>query len=147
MTALRFLVNSNAFLVESVFIKNHLPVDLENTVENDSGTFAPVVSDKIKTYADLESTVNSTYTKEIAEKLLNEKRYVEIDGKLYFDMKFDTASSYDKDWTDYEIEVSNAADGEYSIDINVKNIKGRKTVITASAVTVDGSLRLNDIYS
>lgn len=146
-TALRVLINSNAFLVEEVFIKNHLPVDSDKSVKNEGGTFAPVVSDKIKTYSDLENAVISTYTKEVAEKLLGEKRYVEIDGKLYFDMKFDKASDYDTDWTDFEAEFSASGEDSYSIEITVKNAKGRKTVINASAVTVDGSIRLDNIYS
>ncbi len=146
-TVLRALVKSNAFLVEEVFVKNHLPVDAEKAVTNENGTFAPVVSDKIHSYEDLKNTVYSTYTNEAADKLLNEKRYVEIDGKFYFDMKFDEKSDYTTDWTDFEAEFTSSGEDTYSIEITAKNEKGRKTVINAAAVTVDGSIRLDNIYS
>lgn len=146
-TVLRALVKSNAFLVEEVFVKNHLPVDAEKTVTNENGTFAPVVSDKIHSYEDLKNTVYSTYTNEVADKLLSEKRYVEIDGKLYFDMKFDKKSDYTTDWTDFEAEFTSSGEDTYSIEITAKNEKGRKTVINAVAITVDGSIRLDNIYS
>lgn len=146
-TALRVLINSNAFLVENVFVKNHLPVDADKSVTNENGTFAPVVSDKILTYKDLENAVNSTYTKDVAEKLLGEKRYFEIDGKLYFDMKYDKESDYNLDWSEFEAEFSAIDENSYSIEITVRNAKGRKTVVNASAVTADGSIRLDNIYS
>ena len=146
-TALRALVNSNVFFVEDVFVKDHLPVDEEKAITNGNGTFAPVVSDDISSYADLENLLYSTYTKETADKLLSEKRYVEIEGKLYFDMKFDKESGYNSDWSDFEAEFT--ADGEngYSIEITIRNLKGKKTVINASAVETDGSIRLENIYS
>ncbi len=146
-TALRVLVKSNAFLVEEVFVKNHLPVDADKSLINENGTFAPVISDKVHSYDDLKKTVYSTYTKETADKLLSEKRYVEIDGKLYFDMKFDTNSGYTVDWSDFETEISLSGEDKYSIEITAKNEKGRKKIINASAVTIDGSIRLENIYS
>ncbi len=146
-TALRVLVKSNAFLVEEVFVKNHLPVDADKFLTNENGTFAPVISDKVHSYDDLKKTVYSTYSKEIADKLLGEKRYVEIDGKLYFDMKFDKDSGYTTDWTDFETEITSNGEDKYSIEIIVKNEKGRKKTINASAVTIDGSIRLENIYS
>lgn len=146
-TALRVLIKSNAFLVEEVFIKDHLPVDSDKTLTNENGTFAPVVSDKVHSYEDLKNTVYSTYTKEVADKLLAEKRYVEIDGKLYFDMKFDEESTYKINWTDFETEISSNGEDKYSVEITVENEKGRKKTINASAVTIDGSIRLENIYS
>ena len=146
-TALRALVNSNAFLVEEVFVKGHLPVDTDKTVTNDNGTFAPVVSDKIHSYEDLKNNVYSTYTKEIADELMNENRYVEIDGKLYFDMKFNKDSGYITDWSDFETEIASDGEDKYSIEIAVKSEKGKKIIINASAVTIDGSIRLENIYS
>lgn len=146
-TALRTLVRTNAFLVEEVFIKDHLPVDTDKSVTNENGTFAPVVSEKIRSYTELESTIRSTYTKEAADKLLAEKRYVDIDGKLYLDMKFGKDSDYTTDWSDFEAEISLNGEDKYSIEITAKNEKGRKKIINASAVTIDGSIRLENMYS
>ena len=71
----------------------------------------------------------------------------ELDGKLYFDMKFDKKSDYTTDWTDFEAEFTSSGEDTYSIEITARNEKGRKTVINAAAVTVDGSIRLDNIYS
>ncbi len=146
-TAISILVDSNAFLVENVFVNNHLPVDSSAVIKNESGSFAPVVSEEIKTYADLESMVNATYTPEVAKKLLGKKRYVEIDGKLYFDMKFDTEAKGGNDWTDYKVEISNGESGSYSVAVTVRNQKHKKVVIKAVASNNNGSLRLENIYS
>ncbi len=146
-TAINILIDSNAFLVENVFVNNHLPVDSSASIKNENGSFAPVVSEEIKTYADLESMVKATYTAETAQKLLDEKKYVEIDGKLYFDMKFDAETEGGNDWSDYKTEISNGENESYAIAITVRNAKHKKIVINAVASNNNGSLRLENIYS
>lgn len=143
MTVIRTLVSSNAFFVEDVFVADHLPVDTQNTIENSNGTFAPVVSDKIKTYADLESMLRSTYVTATADKLLSEGRYTEIDGKLYFNMKFDAATDYSLDWSETESESVINADGNYEITVTLKS----RDQLTLVAVKENGNLRLENIYS
>lgn len=146
MTVLEFLVESNRFFVEEVFVANHLPVDENATIKNEQGTFAPVVSDKIKTYSELDEMLNATYTAETVAKLLSEKKYVEINGKLYFDMKFAKDFSYEYDWSEYEISSSAAAGEKFELTVTVRNAKHKKSEITLSAATVDGNIRLENIY-
>ena len=86
MTVLRTLINSNEFFVNDVYVASHLPVDKSAAVNNANGTFAPVISDKIKTYSDLSDMLKATYTAKTAEKILSEQKYLEIDGKLYESM-------------------------------------------------------------
>lgn len=147
MTLINILVNSNARFVNDVFVANHLPVDETQTINNAQGTFALVVSDEYKTLADLKSKLASTYTAETVDSLLgSDSKYAEIDGKLYFNMKYDQPD-YSTDWSSPEITASIDADGKYIINITVKDSKGKDTVITASAVSENGSLKLENIYS
>lgn len=147
LTALRSLVNTNAYLVENVFVKNHLPVDEEKSVEHNGKKLYPVVSEQISSFDELKNILNSTYTKEVAEKTLNESGYVELDGVLYFDASFITDVNYEKDWSDFEIDAASIFENEYSIEIIVKNQKGKKIALTAQAVNSDGSLRLEEMCS
>ena len=62
-------------------------------------------------------------------------------------MKFDEEGTYKINWTDFETEISSNGEDKYSVEITVKNEKGRKKTINASAVTIDGSIRLENIYS
>lgn len=143
MTLIRMLVNSNAYLVEEVFVANHLPVDENNITETADGTFAPVISDKIKTYEDLEKMVYSTYTAETAQKLLSEPvKYTEIDGKLCFNMKYDEEINYSVDWSEPKISAKLSEDGKYMITVKVGVKK-----FELSAINHNGNIRLEDIYS
>ena len=146
MTVLELLVESNRFFVEEVFVANHLPIDESKTINNENGSFAPVVSDKIGSYSKLENMLKSTYTDAITEKLLSEKKYVEINGKLYFDMQYKNSFSYELDWSEYKISSSTAVGEKFEITVTARNAKHKKTEITLSAVNVDGNIRLENIY-
>lgn len=143
MTLIRILVNSNAYLVGEVFVASHLPVDENSITETADGTFAPVISDKIKTYADLEKMVYSTYTAEAAQKLLGEPaKYAEIDGKLCFNMKYDEESNYSVDRSEPKISAKLSEDGKYIITVKTGIKK-----LELSAINDNGNIRLEDIYS
>lgn len=145
MTVLRTLINSNEFFVNDVFVASHLPVDKTAAVNNANGTFAPVISDKIKTYADLSDMLKATYTAKTAEKILSEQKYLEIDGKLYFNMKYDAESDYKLDWSNFDFKVKSVTDEEIVLDISVKDSKGKTVTLTATAVNENGNLRLDEL--
>lgn len=146
MTVLRYLINSNAFIVEDIFIENSLPTEGKE-ITNENGTFAPVVSDSVGSYAELKSILESTYTKEAADKILNESdRYTEIDGKLYFNTKYADSQAEDYDWSEPEIEVISVADGTYELEVTIKKANGFKQTLTVKAVTVNGDIRLDNMY-
>ena len=145
MTVLRTLINSNEFFVNDVFVASHLPVDKTAAVNNANGTFAPVISDKIKTYADLSDMLKATYTTKTAEKILSEQKYLEIDGKLYFNMKYDAESDYKLDWSNFDFKVKSVTDEEIVLDISVKDSKGKTVTLTATAVNENGNLRLDGL--
>ncbi len=141
MTAINILVNSNKLLSE-VFVNGHLPVDESGLIENKQGTFAPVASVEITTYAALKEMVYSTYTTETAEKLLNEPaKYVEINGKLYFDMQYDTQEQGNAAAEVPEISAEISADGKYVVSVKYGS---EETVM--SAVETDEGIRLENIY-
>ena len=147
MTVLRYLINSNGFLVEDVFVESHLPTESGKDITNENGTFSLVVSDEIGTYADLVTAVESTYTKETAEKILSESdRYAEIDGKLYFNTKYAESDAVDYNWNETDIKVISVADGTYEPEVSVKKVHGLKQKFTVKAVTVDGDIRLEDMF-
>lgn len=148
ITMLNTLVNSNAFFVENVFVANHLPIDEKNLITNEQGTFAPVVSEEIKTYADLQNKLNSTYTEETVQKLLSSPaKYAEINGKLCFNMAYDAESEYSTDWSNPEISAKISEDGKYVITAAVKDSNGKENILTMSASNINGNIKLDNIYS
>lgn len=147
MTVLRYLIKSNGFLVEDVFVENHLPTESGKDITNENGTFSPVVSEEIGTYTDLVTAVESTYTKEAAEKILSQSdRYAEIDGKLYFNTKYAESDAEDYDWNETDIKVISVTDSTYELEVSVKKARGLKQKFTVKAVTVDGDIRLEDMF-
>ncbi len=148
ITMLNTLVNSNAFFVENVFIANHLPVDTKNLITNEQGTFAPVVSEEIKSYADLKNKLSSTYTEEVVQKLLNSPvKYTEINGKLCFNMAYDKETEPSSDWSNPEISAKISQDGKYAITATVKDSNGKENTLTMSASNINGNIKLDNIYS
>lgn len=145
-TVLRSLISANAFFVDDVFITNHLPVNLKAVKETADGKFAPVVSDKIGSLADLKNMLEATYTADTAQKLLDENKYVEIDGKLYFNMKYDITTESKYDWSSFELDAENKGSGKYALTVTVNGADGKKAEIEMTAVTADGNIRLENIY-
>lgn len=146
MTLINILVNSNGQFANNVFGNGHLEVDETKSVTNANGTFAPVVSDKYKTLADLKSHLYSTYTQKTADELLTSPaKYVDIDGKLHMNMKYAETTSAN-DWSAPVASAIIDSEGKYIISITVKNEKGKETEIEASAVSENGSLKLENIY-
>lgn len=147
MTVLRYLIDSNAYWVEDVFIEKSLTAETGKSINHEGGTYSLVISDKITTYDELRSSLEETYTKEAAEKILAESdKYAEIDGKLYCNTKYFMEQTDDYDWSEPEIEVISAADGRYELEVTIRNEKGRKHKLEITAVTVDGDIRLENMY-
>lgn len=146
MTLINILVNANAEFVNDVFKKNHLPVDETKIVKNAQGTFAPVVSDRYKNLTDLKEHIASVYCEDSVDYILGTpEKYVDIDGKLYFNMKY-AESDYKLDWSEPVVSASINTDGKYEITITVKNEKGKDHPIIGHAVSENGSLKLETIY-
>ena len=147
MTVLRYLINSNAFIVEDIYIENHLPVNADNTITNENGTFALVESEKASTLAELKAILESTYTEDVADKILEENDiYAEIDGKLYLNTSHAHTDADDYDWSEPEIKVISVADGTYEFEVAIKKSNGFKHRFIVKAVTVDGDIRLDNMY-
>ena len=150
MTVLRSLVSTNGFIADEIFGSGHLPVDMSKTVTQGNQTFAPVVSDKINSYAELEALLKSVYTEEVANSLLNEpKKYVEIDGALYFDVQFEIPETKKKyDWSEFEIEFEETnEDGGQFFEIKLKKTNGWKSKIDIRVIDVGGMPRLCGFYN
>lgn len=146
MTVINALVKSNAYFVEDVFVADHLPVDTENTTEISGETYAPVNSEEFATYSDFEERIRSVYSSTAADELLSSDRYANLDGKLYFNMKYDNAEKYSLDWSEASTTATINADGKYEITAKIKGGAGLPKQITLYAVNEDGNIRLDNIY-
>lgn len=148
MTVIRSLVTTNGFLANSVIGSGHLPVNESEMIIRDSKTLAPVESDIISTYSDLEKLVDSTYPKEVAQKLLNEpKKYYDIDGKLYFDMQYSESENPKYDWSDFTVEFKKLNDdGNYLFKVSLKKTNGFPVSVKIGVTDKDGVIRLCDFY-
>ncbi len=148
MTVIRSLIKANGFLANSVIGADHLSVNESEMIIHDSKTLAPVESDIISTYSDLERLVESTYTEDIAKKLLNEpKKYYDIDGKLYFDMQYSESENPKYDWSDFTVEFKNLNDdGSYLFKVSLKKTNGFSTSVKIDVTDKDGVIRLCDFY-
>lgn len=148
MTVIRSLITANGFIADEVFGSGFLPYDASQSVTQDSRTFAPVVSDKISTYAELETLIRSTYIESVAEKLLGEpKRYVEIDGKLCIDLQYAQAGEAEYDWSVFETKLQKMNDdGSYLFKVKLKKTNGFNTTLKMSVSDSEGMLRLCDFY-
>lgn len=150
MTVLRSLVSSNGFIADEIFGSGHLPVDMSKKITQGNQTFAPVVSDKIGSYAELETLLRSVYTEDVVNTLLNEpKRYVEIDGILYFDIQYEVLKTEKKyDWSEFETEFDKTnEDGSQIFEVKLKKINGWKSKIDIQIIDVGGMPRLCGFYN
>ncbi|MBQ3006261.1 MAG: hypothetical protein IJD78_01740 [Clostridia bacterium] len=149
MTVIRSLISTNDFLANEVFGENHLPVDASETLTRDTRTLAPVVSDIFSTYAELENLVYTTYTEDVAKRLLSEpEKYVEIDGKLYFDLHYSVQQKTEYVRRDFETELKKVNDdGSYTFKVKFINPKGLDTTAKMNVTEADGTLRLCDFYN
>ena len=147
LTVLRSLINSNALFVEEIFVEDFLDAETDKAITDKSGTFAPVESGIFNTYEELKQSVYETYTEEAAKNILAEfDMYRDIYGKLYINTKAKKINARDYDWSNPEIKVNSAADGTYNMEITIKTEKGKDYVFEAKAITVDGNIRLENIY-
>jgi len=146
-TALMTLINTNAMFVEDVFVENFLPADESKKISDENGSFAPVNSEIFKTYEELSQAINETYTDEAAKNILAEfDIYRDIYGVLYINTKASPVKAKNYDWSNPEIEIVTVSEGTYEFNITVKTEKGKDFVIEAKAVTVDGNIRLENMY-
>ncbi len=149
LTVINTLVKSNGFFVEEVFTAGTLPYDATNKIETENGTYAPVTSELFETYADFEKKIRSTYTEKASEEILLKDKYANIDGKLYFNLAYetDTTEKYTLDWSNAEVEATINADGLYEITAKVKGNAGLKKEVLLLASNENGNIRLTELYS
>ena len=147
MTVLRSLISSNALFVEEVFVEELLPADKAKEITDKSGSFAPVTTDEFDSYEDFVNSLNSTYTENAVKNILKEfNMYKDIYGDLYINTKSTAVKAENYDWSAPEIEVVTAVDGVYELKVTVKTEKGKDHTFDVKAVTVDGNIRLENIY-
>ena len=148
LSTLRSLVRMHGELETNVFVKNHLPVDASGVFELDGAAYAPVNGGSVATYGELCYLVESTYTSEDAEFILNNSPiYAEIDGKFCFNMACEPLFSgdYAYDWSSFEIEPTSVSDEKIVFDVTVNDYMGKELTISMTAVSVDGNWRLDRV--
>ncbi len=146
MTVIRSLINTNALLVEEVFIEKALENDAGNAISTDKGKYSPVTSKQITSYSQLLETLDATYTKETVEKILADyDKYIDISGKFYVKTDF-APKGENLDWSNPQITVEKAVDGTYELEVEIKDAGGNNKKFNVKAVTVDGNIRLENMY-
>lgn len=146
LTSLKVLIYSNEHFVNEVFINGSLPVSYDKSIEKDSHYYYRVTSDKYADYSALESAVRSIYTEQAAEKLLKSGKYAQIDGVFCADAFLLNQDSPAPVW---DVEAATArmvSATECELKVPVTRTDSTKTEVTLTAVNIDGSWRLNDIY-
>ncbi|WP_105616366.1 hypothetical protein [Vallitalea okinawensis] len=92
-----------------------------------TGPEYPVISNRFKSFEDLETFLYSTYVKEYADHMLytweqgNEPLYLNVDGQLYIDSTYAGARGYYVDWNNYTIEISNISENQVDVKIFLVN--------------------------
>ncbi len=89
LTQCRIKVMANQRFYNDVFVLGHLKVDEGKKFKKDGKTYAPVVDGLYHSYQDLKNDLDQTYTNDCVDKILKTYDcYIDIDGKLCFDMSF-----------------------------------------------------------
>jgi hypothetical protein len=146
LTSLKVLVYSNEYFVNDVFINGSLPVSYDKSIEKESHVYYRVTAENFTDYASLESAVLSTYTEQAAEKLLKSSKYAQIDGVFCVDAFLLNQSAPAPEWDIESASARMISDDECELKVPVTRTDSTKSEVTLTAVKVDGSWRLNDIY-
>ena len=151
---IRTLVNAHAILVSDVFTQSRLPVDEKAATVINGAKYAPVNKDsQFQTYSELYDIISSTYTEEVAAKLIgNPPVYLESNGKLMCNLDYSSGYFTGEDkrypyiWDDFEIEFGKADSEAIEFTAILTDLSGAKNPFPMKAVNVDGNWRLCDFY-
>lgn len=92
-----------------------------------TGPEYPVISDRFKSFEDLETFLYSTYVKEYADDMLytwkrgDKPLYLNVNGQLYVDSTYAGARGYYVDWNNFTIEISNISENQANLKIFLVN--------------------------
>lgn len=139
---LSLLVESNRMFVKEVFIERTLTVDESKPKKDGLTTYYPVIENGIRSYSSLVDTVNATYTEEVANELLKDGIYKEIDGKLY--CKHNHILKYE-DTETQEIRIEGISVTSEKCVFKAFSENGEEIEMTA--VYVDGIWKLDKVYT
>ena len=121
-------------------------VSYDKSIEKESHVYYRVTAENFTDYASLESAVLSTYTEQAAEKLLKSSKYAQIDGVFCVDAFLLNQSAPAPEWDIESASARMISDDECELKVPVTRTDSTKSEVTLTAVKVDGSWRLNDIY-
>ncbi len=146
-TVVRTLLKTNFYFANEVFGENHLIADESKAVSNENGSYIPVTDEKFKSYSELKALVDATYTEEAADKLLEEKRYAEINGKLHLNMNFMQSGKKKYNYSELEIICTDLSDdGIYTFTVNLKDAKDKDISLEVKVIESNGAFRLCEFY-
>lgn len=129
----------NNYEVARVFkiysIPGRTPFDAEAYPEN----IVPVDSNVYQSYAELENFVRNTFIKEVADKILNEKKndtthFMDIDGELCKTLFFVNEFDYKRNWEELEIQYKNMTKTSADVEVTLRAIEKTKPVLGAESV-------------
>ena len=120
LVTFKVMVDCNQEFYNDIFVLGHLDVDKEKQFEKDGITWAPVVSEKYKTYDDLLSAMRSVYTEDCVQAILKKYDfYADVDGVLCFNTAFADKVESGKKWVrtdDWTPEVEEKGEAYYQVE-------------------------------
>ncbi|MBR4727878.1 MAG: hypothetical protein IK080_08320 [Clostridia bacterium] len=136
------LVNANDYFVREAFVQNHLPTDAADAVTQEGEAYERVAAGRVTSFEALESLLRATYQPTVAENLLAEGVYAEIDGKLYCCMPRAPKTAGSGETEDFTIENGSISENEITFDV----VYAGGTRVTMTAKNSDGVWRLTEFY-
>lgn len=143
------LLERNKIIFFEIYGLSMLETDIPEDRSNEE-VFFPVIDQRFTTYAELEGFIKSTYVQSVAESLLGNGRYVDVEGKLYADISKDTGGGYYVDWENYSFQIVQNSDTEAELHIfTIEDSPAGKEdiVITVKMLKENSEWLLEDIIS
>lgn len=140
---LKGLVKENLHCMLDIF---ELKALKHEEVAKEGTTFCLVDSTEFKDYADFENYVRSVYCKTEADRLLTsfplegKPKYVNVDGKLYFDTARMTGKGYYVNWDNYTFTIDSKTEDKCEF-----TLKAKETIIGEQNTKVDYEVKVTAI--
>ena len=142
LTVYRGLVDSAVYAAENIFAYGSLECAKdEPALKRDGRSYYRVTSERFSSYATLKGYIESVFTAEAAKKLMENGKYIEVEGVLYCDVsdrQADSGVSFDG----HTFLPTDKTDSSCVLNITAR-LNDEPAVITLNAVCKNGDWRLD----
>lgn len=143
------LIEENIYC-NQIFNMGMLPTVEKEIIYDENNNLYQVDTEVFPDYASFEEYIRSVYCREKADELLYNfpyegvRKYVNQDGKLYVDVRYDAAKGYYVDWSEYTVTMNFAGSEECEFTLHARGVMypGENPVL--EEYSVEGSVVLED---